>query len=321
MDRIDAGIESSRKHIDLRVEDVAQTYPVIKALASEIRLRILAKLSNFSMNVNEIAEALHIPLSTAALNIKVLEDAGLLVTELQPGVRGAMKLCAAYYDSLSLRMRCNEAKREGGASVFAMQLPVGCFSACSVRPTCGMVSENSALAAFDIPSAFYVPERFQAQMLWFNTGYVSYDFSSMEAYDVALDWIEVSFEVCSEASNYRNNWKSDISVWINGIHLGFWTSPGDFGGRRGLLNPPWWPDTCTQYGHLKTWRVDESGTFLDGEWISPVRLSDLRLGEGDTINLRIGVAENAANQGGVNLFGEKFGDHAQHIMLRLAHRA
>ena len=64
-----------------------------KALSSETRIRILHLLGKEPLCVNEIAEMLGIPSSSAALNIRVLEDAGLIRTELKPAARGSMKMC------------------------------------------------------------------------------------------------------------------------------------------------------------------------------------------------------------------------------------
>ena len=64
-----------------------------KALSSELRLRILSELEERAYNVNEIAECLQIPASSAALHVRVLEEAGLIETELRAAVRGSMKIC------------------------------------------------------------------------------------------------------------------------------------------------------------------------------------------------------------------------------------
>ena len=49
-----------------------------KALSSEVRIEILKLLEQQSLNVNEIAEKLEIPASSAAMNVRVLEEAGLI---------------------------------------------------------------------------------------------------------------------------------------------------------------------------------------------------------------------------------------------------
>jgi len=36
------------------------------------------------------------------------------------------------------------------------------------------------------------------------------------------------------------DWPSDISLWVNDVKIGTWTSPGDYGDRRGVHTPRWW---------------------------------------------------------------------------------
>ena len=54
------------KHISLSLNEIERLCPVAKALSSPLRVRMLTLLSSRSMNVNEIADALSMPVSTAA---------------------------------------------------------------------------------------------------------------------------------------------------------------------------------------------------------------------------------------------------------------
>ncbi|TXK85302.1 hypothetical protein [Paenibacillus sp. N3.4] len=135
--------------------------------------------------------------------------------------------------------------------------------------------------------------------------------------DFVVPSIQFSMELCSEAPHYDNDWPSDITVWVNGLEIGTWTSPGDFGGRRGKLNPAWWPDLSTQFGSLKTWRVDETRSTLDDVEVSTTTLQQLSLLSNSFIGMRIGVKENARFKGGLNLFGKRFGDHEQDMVMRI----
>ena len=112
-------------------------------------------------------------------------------------------------------------------------------------------------------------------------------------------------------------WPSDITLWINQREAGTWTCPSDFGGRRGKLNPDWWEDKNTQYGKLKVWTLEENGTYLDGKKVNAVSVTDYCLADGPFISVRIGVKEDAKHQGGVNLFGNSFGDYPQDIVMRI----
>ena len=107
-----------------------------KALSSEIRIKILKLLDTKPYCVNEIAELLKIPASSAALNVKVLEEAQLIRTELKPGVRGSMKLCLRQNDELLLLLRKGEKKKKEEV----ISMPVGNYVDYKVAPTCGIVN-------------------------------------------------------------------------------------------------------------------------------------------------------------------------------------
>ena len=48
---------------------------------------------------------------------------------------------------------------------------------------------------------------------------------------------------------------------------------------------------------MKTWRIDETGTYLDEELISNKRIKEYSLAEGEYISVRIGVKEDAPSCG------------------------
>ena len=305
------------RHISLSLSELDQLCPVAKALSSPMRVKMISLLGIRPMNVNELADALSLPVSTAALNVRQLEEAGLISTEIQPGIRGAMKLCSRRIDSVSMRLVSDT---HDGMSALTLQLPIGSYScADAIQGECGMVSDHAWIGDSNTPRTFYHPDRFSAQMLWFHSGELEYRFSLGEVDYSQVAFIEFSMEMSSNAPMYRENFKSDIHVSVNGVMLGTWTSPGDYGGRRGRLNPSWWSDTSSQFGLLKTWRVDIGGSSLDGEALSCVRLADLNLDAQDYISLRVGVSADCMHVGGLNLFGEKFGDFAQGIVMRVGY--
>ena len=305
------------RHISLSLSELERLCPVAKALSSPLRVKMISLLYIRPMNVNELAEALSMPVSTAALNVRQLEEAGLIHTEIQPGIRGAMKLCSRRVDSVSMRLT---PEMQDGMSALTLQLPIGSYSsAYGIRPECGLVSDRAWIGETNAPRTFYHPDRFQAQMLWFHSGELEYRFSLGEIDPSQVSWIEFSMEISSNAPMYREDFKSDIHVSVNGVTLGVWTSPGDYGGRRGRLNPSWWSDTSSQFGLLKTWRVDGTHTLLDGEKLSGVTLANLALGESEYIALRVGVHPDAAHVGGLNLFGDQFGDYAQGVVMRVGY--
>lgn len=305
------------KHIDLSIDDPERLYQLTHALASPVRIRIMQALGERSMSVGELSQRLDIPMSTAALAVKTLEEAGLITTETQPGARGSVKLCSRRLDTMSVALAPKERMED---SVLALSMPLGGYSlAEGIRKTCGLAGENTIMGEMDNPAVFYSPDRFAAQLIWFREGALEYRFAFQQMDKVDIQWLELSFEACSEAPMYRDPWESDIAVAINGKRLGIWTCPCDCGGRQGRLTPSWWPALSTQFGFLKTWRVTAEGSYLDGARISGVTIKDLGIDAQNYIAARIEVATDAQNVGGINLFGERFGDYPQAITLRVGY--
>ncbi|MDR1663979.1 MAG: helix-turn-helix domain-containing protein [Clostridiales bacterium] len=300
------------KKISLSLTEKDALINVAKTLTSPLRVRILQMLNERSLNIHEIAEKLNIPASTAAINISILENSGLIMTRRQPGVHGHMKLCSRNCDTISINIH---ESTYNDHNVITVPMPIGQYTDCDVQPPCGLVSEKSSFNADDDPSVFYHQNRGSAQLLWFSRGYVEYRFPATVLSSIDLVSCSISFEACSEAPFYRADWPSDITVWINGREIGTWSCPGDFGDHRGVYNPEWWSDTLTQYGHLKHWQVNRQGSYLDGNHCSGVTLEQLELTGKPYITVRIGIKEGSPRCGGINLFGEKFGDHPQGIHM------
>lgn len=289
-----------------------------KALSSQVRLQILDILKYTPRSLQEIASILDIPLSSTNLHVRTLEDAHLVVTEAQPGVRGSMRVCVCSMHSF--RLETFDADIDSVNKTISLEMPIGNYCDCEVHPTCGLADEYGAIDAYDNEQAFYVPEHTNAQLIWFNDGFVEYRFPNICNPVMALGEISFSMEICSEAPGYLEHWPSDITVSINGQETATYHSPGDFGARRGKLTPPAWPNGNTQYGVLKTFAVREEGGYLDGRLENPkLGLKDLHLDARPYISVRIEIKKDARHKGGINLFGEKYGDYPQGIIMNLTY--
>ncbi|NLA54383.1 MAG: helix-turn-helix domain-containing protein, partial [Clostridiales bacterium] len=272
------------KDLRLDLSNPQKIVPVARALASIERVSIIKCLGLRSMNVQELAKALDLPVSSTALHVKVLEEAGLIMSESLPAARGAMKLCSRRLDHVGINL---VDQPHSDSSVISLEMPIGGYSrAIGIEPTCGLASSHSAIGEFDNPDSFYLPDRFAAEIVWFRQGFLEYLFGMIHMEHMDLQWLELSFEACSEAPMHRNPWKSDISVLINEKQLGIWTSPADLGGRRGLLNPKWWPDVSTQFGMLKTWRIDQEGSYLENVRTSSLTIQDLDLEQTSHLSIK-----------------------------------
>ncbi len=303
------------RNLVINIDDTSlNVEPILKALASDRRIAMLRFLGGNSCSINEIADALEIPPSTATMHINVLEEAGLIRTELKPASRGLQKICARVYDQVSILLPSGELPKENFIDI---SMPIGAYVDCNITPTCGILSEEGIIGQLDDPDTFYDPERVNAQLLWFKQGYVEYRFPNRLPPKAELKSLQLSLELCSEAPLHDDNWPSDITLWINDIEVGTWTSPGDLGGTRGVLTPGWWEEWNSQYGLLKIWKINEQGTFVDGLQISGVTIDNLKLRSRGFIPLRLGVKDDAANIGGLNIFGRAFGNYPQDIVMRI----
>lgn len=315
---LDNNSRTTRKslHVDGSAGDGA-VVDVFQALSSETRVSILRYLGDRVVAVNQIAQELGLKSSTATMHITILERAGLLHTELRPASRGLQKVCARTYDELVFDLPRGPHHTRDAVDV---DMPIGAFSDFDVHPTCGLVTDTGLIGFLDDPTAFYEPDRLNAQLLWFRSGYVEYRFPNRTPPGARADSIQLTAEVCSEAPLHDLDWPSDIGVWVNGVSLGEWTCPSDFGGQRGRLTPSWWEDKDSQFGVLKRWLVTSHGTTIDGVSLSDVDLDALGLSHGQPIVIRIGVRPDAENVGGLNLFGRGFGNYPQDLGLRIEYR-
>ncbi|WP_059102586.1 ArsR/SmtB family transcription factor [Shouchella shacheensis] len=303
--------------LNLSIKEMEKLRKVTHALSTTIRLEMIQLLSEEKHSVHHLASLLSIPVSTAASNVNILEEAGLILTELRPASRGTMKVCTRNFDDIHIALSGGKREREK-PDVFEMTMPIGHFTDFQASPTCGMASAKGHLIPEDEPVHFYQPVRTEAQLIWARKGFFEYKFPLSLSEGQRVEAVRLSVELCSEAPNYDHNWPSDITVWMNGVDIGTWMSPGDFGDRPGKLNSTYWAEhTMTQYGTLKTWEVTKEKVMVDNVYLSSVNVGDLGLGVNEYVTIRIGIKEDALHKGGINLFGREFGDHAQDIKLQV----
>lgn len=288
--------------------------PVYEALASNVRLRIIQLLSTNKMNIKDIAAKLGLSSAIVTKHINKLEAAGLIKTEKIPGKSGLQKISILKVDSINISF---PKKIYHSFETYETDIPVGHFIDYDVVPTCGLATKNHFIGEVDEPKFFMDPERMNAGILWFTKGFVEYKTPNLLKLDENLEQIEISFEISSEFPFTNNEWPSDISFMLNGIDLGAWTSPGDFGDARGKYTPEWWPSNINQYGLLKTIRItSDNGTYIDGDQLSKISIGDFDKSS-DIWDFKIAVHDQAKHIGGVTLFGQGFGNHDQNIVFKV----
>lgn len=309
--------EAARPERNFLAVNPDRQFDIVRALASPVRIKILRLLRRSgSLNVNQIAEKLGLPQSTIATNVQILEDADLIATEISKASKGQQKICSARFDEIIIRLDGEETNRK--KNVIDVEMPLGLYTSCDVSAPCGMCSGESIIGMLDVPDLFLDPSRVHAALIWFDRGYVEYKFpNNAKVLKAEVGELEFLLELSSEVPGTNIEWPSDITLWVNNVKIGTWTSPGDYGDRRGTHTPRWWKMAGSQYGILTQWRITSAGTYLNQQKLSDVTLGDLALPDHHSIRLRIGVEEHAAHPGGINIFGKGFGDYDQNIIMRL----
>jgi hypothetical protein len=227
-------------------EDGERARNVAKALTSEPRWRLLRALGEQLRNVGELAEALAMPPSTVAMHLDVLEAAGLVRSEYAPAGAAASGCASA------CSTRCASTCRAAPPPASAPSSRRACRWAPTPtprsRPPAASPAPTRSSGCSTTPRPSTSPTTSARNWCGSARGRLAYRFPNRLPPRARADTLWFSAELCSEAPMHHHDWPSDVTVWVNGVRLGHWTSPADFGGQRGLLTPAWWDARNTQYG-------------------------------------------------------------------------
>lgn len=287
------------------------------ALSSPIRRKVLRLLTGKSYSALELASLTNVALSTMSFHLKVLKDAKLINMVSSPNKRGNEKNVSQSCENIYISFSQNSLTKKG---LYSIELPIGSYFDFDITPPCIMNGRNGQLGEIDSVLPFYSYKRSEARLLSFLKGWIEYRIPTISFKDKSVQSLTFSLEICSECPNYNNTWKSDITFWVNKHEICTYRSMGDYGDRKGLLNPDWYPSQSSQYGMLVKIRIDNEGTWIDNEIVSSVNIDELELTSANFFSLRLGVKPNSHYVGGVNLFGKGFGDHNQDIIVQVDYK-
>ncbi|MEC0202452.1 winged helix-turn-helix transcriptional regulator [Paenibacillus lautus] len=295
------------------IKDLMSGLDIFKALSSEIRIQILELLAkNQSLNLNDLANRLNLSNGAITMHIKKLEDSGLIEINTTGGKHGIQKICYLNKDTLMVDLRSKDID-----NLYEVEIQVGHYSDYQAIPTCGLATKDSIIGDFDDPRYFADPERINSEIIWLTEGFLEYRIPNYLKSNQSFREIQFSLELGSEAPGHCDNYPSDIFFYVNGIEIGSWTSPGDFGDKRGTFNPEWWPPHLNQYGMLKLIRINKEGSFIDGCRISDVGLNQIQLDYKSELTFRIAVNERSVNKRGLTIYGKHFGNYSQDLLARV----
>lgn len=302
----------------LHVKNLDEGLEVFKALGSELRINIIKLLQeNHEMNMNELAISLGITNGALTSHIKKLEESGIIQVMTERGGHGNQKICKVAVDKIVVDVESEETEED--QNIYNTEVKVGHYSDYNVYPTCGLATSKAIVGEVDDPRYFSHPDRINAGILWFTKGYIEYMIPNLLPSATKIDQITVSLEISSEAPGINNDWPSDISIFLNDVKIGTWTSPGDYGDVQGIFTPDWWFPNWNQYGLLKMIVINKKGTFVDGLKISDVTINQFNLDYKSTVRFKFEIEEDAKNIGGITIFGSEFGNYNQDIKVRIAY--
>lgn len=302
----------------LHVKNLDEGLEIFKALGSELRINIIKLLQeNHEMNMNELATSLGITNGALTSHIKKLEESGIIQVMTERGSHGNQKVCKVAVDKIVVDVESEE--NEEDQNIYNTEVKVGHYSDYEVYPTCGLATSQAIVGEVDDPRYFSHPDRINAGILWFTKGYIEYIIPNLLPSATKIDQITVLLEISSEAPGINNDWPSDISILLNDVKIGTWTSPGDYGDVQGIFTPDWWFPNWNQYGLLKMIVINKKGTFVDGMKISDVTINEFNLDYKSTVRFKFEIEEDAKNVGGITIFGSEFGNYNQDIKVRIAY--
>ena len=309
--KLDLSIENNR--------DIPIICAVCDALSSPVRLKILKCLQKppFQKTIGEFIEELKIPKTTLIHHLKKLESVNMITEYYSTSSHGTIKYFGRDMQSANVCFYYNPPKENTNNTVTITQsLGVGHFSDFNGNSFSFATKEKN----YHFINSCFIPERFDAQLVYTHRGIITYYFDNGVAKQHNVTELNLSLEICSEAPYHNNDYLSDITFWLNQKEIATFVCEGDYGDRRGAFNPDWWKDGDTQYGKLLVITVNEKGVFFNGKlYNSKVTISDLKLASGNKINLTFGNKDTAVHVGGFNIFGKNFGNYPQDINLSLTY--
>lgn len=301
----------------INIHDLEAGLPLFKCLSSPLRIHILKMLQEEGpLSMTDIAERLGVTGGALTPHIKQLTECGLINISLNAGKHGLQRICSAG----DCHIVIDPVNASRNVNVYESEISVGMYTGYEALPTCGLATTDHIIGVEDDPRFFTSPERVNAGIVWIGQGYFEYLLPNFLKPGQKLIELQITMELSSEAPGFQEDWPSDLYFYLNGKELCCWTSPGDFGRRRGIYTPLWWDRNWNQHGLFKLLSIDSTGTYIDGLKRAETSLSDLDITPNSSLVFRIAAPKDAANAGGLTIYGRGFGNYDQGIKIRMHYK-
>lgn len=315
---------------EMRIEG-SHVAPVVKALSSDVRLRILALLSDGDRNVQSIAGQLGLSKTAVLVHVNLLEQAGFIQSEYRTGSVGNQRICHKVYNRLIFDFDPQQKSDEDEDTYYETEVPAGNFFGFDAWAPCGLATHNRIIQKWDDPTSFCDVERVQAALVWTAFGYLEYRVPVNPLFaDKRITKVKISLEVSPHhmVKNHKalmlppgmqperiTEDVSDVTVWANGVEIGTRTIRLGNDREAATYTPAWWR-TQPYHGELLKISLNDGGCFLNREKTCALTGAEILARQSRFLTLRFGIKPDAAHSNGIMLFGRDFGMYNQGISVK-----
>ena len=296
-------------------KNIKQAHIIASALDNQVRLMILAALNAGPLTITELSKITGVPTSNIVFHVNILEKANIIKIRFF----GKASIISLLTNNINFEIRNSDVPKvvSKRKRTVDYEIPLGNYIDIKRTRKSGVDASSKDKRLEEINSEnIFDSSRFNIDLFSLTSCQIIYPLKKFK--NEKIREIHISLELCSEIAFYRNDIKSEIVFYINDIELTKYTLKGDFGGRRGLLNPSWYGDSSSQYGTLIDIVVSELGVTINGELLnSKVKIDNLKLDQNPIDNtFTFGTPDYESTLSGFNLFGKSFGDYPQNIKVK-----
>lgn len=297
----------------LKSDDINEIKNLADALGNVQRLKIIQSIIDGPKSITELSNELNIPTSNIMFHVRILEDVKLVKFTITNRTTFISMLTNNVVFKLNDLFELTETPK---TTEYNYEILLGNYLDIISNGTKFIIamSENEKLN-INFQNRFS-SDRFKIQLLTVTHSILVYPLQPIKQ-DENLKQIHISLEMCSEAPFYRNDFASDVEFYIDDICICSHRLEGDFGGRKGILNPSWYPISNTQYGELIYIVISELGVTINGKLVNTkININNIDLNEDKIHTFKFGNSDKKGIKGGMNIFGKAFGDHPQNIKIK-----
>lgn len=133
----------------MRISITEENLDFFEALASPVRLKIIACLAKNSMNIKDLAQSVGVSSAIMTSHIKKLENAHIVESKKSRQYGKVCSLVGTNYMLLFPTPRLS-------ITHYDINLKVGQYSQAKIGPTCGLATEHSVIGDYDDPRCFMI---------------------------------------------------------------------------------------------------------------------------------------------------------------------